>query len=209
MPSRACLLLSAFLWTFTTQLNAQAAENLSAGPPKSAAPAHASVVKQPDGKLTVMIRYPWEVHLRPSIEVRLVSDTTKPQTAEPPLKFLKTRMKAGLPDQIYYSLDRFLGVSIDKTIQVDGIDFEVVGRRNFLEKPTVCVISRPRDYADPSTIAEAAFPFLQCWQIDKGLLSLELPKDAFAQSGTLQIWFLRDDTVLWKESVAWPGYPQE
>ena len=38
------------------------------------------------------------------------------------------------------------------------------------------------------------------------LLSLDLPRDRFAQAGLLHVWFLRSNRVLWEETLPWPGY---
>jgi len=68
----------------------------------------------------------------------------------------------------------------------------------------VCVVHRfPEDQPAPGVTA--VFCLLSPWAINERLLHLDLPQGDFAKPGTLYVWFLRDDAVLWREVVQWPG----
>ena len=89
----------------------------------------------------------------------------------------------------------------------DGIDFEIIARRNSLDRPAVCVARAvPKD--DPTPGAGAAYCLLPGWSINDGLLYLDLPPEYFAESGELHVWLLRDGDVVWAAQENWPGYPE-
>jgi hypothetical protein len=163
-----------------------------------------SLIKQRDGDLILVIEYPWKVHARTSIEVRLVTGENPKPVEAPPMRFLQTRMKGKVTEAVHYCLDRSAEVEQRKPFKADGLDFEILGRRSAMEKPSVCIVQRMGDKSVPGTAA--AMLMLHSWAINEKLLYLDLPREEFSDAGKLHVWLLRGDTVLWKETVDWPGY---
>ena len=91
-------------------------------------------------------------------------------------------------------------------LERNKIEFEIIGRRNSLGKPSVCIARRIASDDDPTPGAAAVYCLLDCWSLHKGLLNLDLPPAYFSQPGKLYVWFLRDGKVLWEEVEDWPGY---
>jgi hypothetical protein len=61
--------------------------------------------------------------------------------------------------------------------------------------------SDDRAKVPPRTI----FYFLKSWAIDPETLRLELPAKQYGKPGRLRVWFLRGDSVVWQQTVEWPG----
>jgi len=172
-------------------------------PPKTA---YASVFKDRKENPVLLVEYPWKVHAKPSIEVRLVTGKDETAPGEPPMFFMKTRMKGKAAEQVYYCLDRSTDAGISKSFKDGEIDFEIVGRTNALEKPAVSVTARTKNEEGDWEALGTVFLLLDSWAINKGSLYVDLPPGTFAEAGTLHVWVLRDDTVLWKQALPWPGY---
>jgi hypothetical protein len=156
----------------------------------------------------LVITYPWKVHLRPSIEVRLVTGKDADLSDVRPLFFVKEYMKGAVTVNVYHCLDRAAGVPQRHAFTENGIELEILGRRNSLGRPSVCVARRVPD-DDPAPGAAAVFCLLPSWAVDKGLLRLELPPDYFGDAGRIYVWFLRGGKVLWEERADWPGYGKD
>jgi len=166
----------------------------------------ASVFKDRKENPILLVEYPWQVHAKPSIEVRLATGKDETAPGDPPMLFRSTRMKGKVAAQVYNCLDRAADAGTSKSLKDGQTEFEIVGRTNALEKPAVSVTARTKNEEGDWEPVGTALPLLDCWAINKGLLYIDLPPEAFAEAGTLHVWFLRDDTVLWKQAVAWPGY---
>lgn len=167
---------------------------------------YVSVAKQRNGSPVLVIEYPWKPYTKASIEIRLTKGSGAKPDDRAPLLFQKTRMKGKNADTVYQCLDRSAEQDTTKPLTIEGADYDVIGYRNALQKPSVCVVSRPEPEGDePPTEVAAALLMLESWAVNGKMLYVDLPPDAFADAGSLQIWFLRDDLVLWQESVAWPS----
>jgi hypothetical protein len=171
-------------------------------------PPHVSLVKHRSGAPVLLMEYPWKVHARASIELRLVTGDNPQPVEAPPLYFLQTRMKkANDAVQRCYSHASEAGEKAPFKTD-DGIDLEIIGRRNVLEKPSLYVVERIKaDKKDEGATAgaAAALIMLDSWAMNEKLLYVDLPPDAFAAPGKLHVWFLRADKPLWKEVIDWPG----
>ena len=186
-----------------------------------------AIVEEVDGDRTLVVHYPWKVHDRCSIEVRLVTGKpTKAGKAPPdveearPLYFLANLMKGDVTINLYRCQDEAAGTpqrhvftereyggsldDEDEDEEFTEIEYEILGRRNRLGRPSVCVARRFSNDG-PAPGATAIFCLLEPWAIDEGLLNLELPPKYFAKPGKLRVWLLRNDKVVWEQRADWPG----
>jgi hypothetical protein len=193
---------------------------------KKNATSYATLVRERSGQQTLAIHYRWKVHGQASVEV-LLTPAAAPSTIVAPLYFVGEYFKGDASRKIYRCLDAAEGHETVDSFVEDKMDFQIIGRRNSLDRPAVFVL--PHD--QPETASEktadkaagkasknasdkeaesaasprAVFPLLDAWALDDRSLSLELPREAFATAGQLHVWFLRSDRVLWEETVPWPG----
>jgi hypothetical protein len=164
-----------------------------------------SLLSQPDGDRALVLSYPWDLHRRPSVEVRLVTGKDPGPAVVRPLLFVGNYMKGKVAADVYHCEDKAAGAPVRQSSAVKGLQFEILGSRNRLERPSVCVIHRFAD-DQPAPGTTAVFSQLPAWAINRRLLQLDLPREDFTQPGRLYVWFLRDDTILWAETLDWPGY---
>jgi len=167
-----------------------------------------SLVTQQTGDPALIVRYPWKVHQRPSVEIRLVRGAGADLSEVRPLYFVKEFFKGVMTVNVYHCQDRAAGVPLSRPLKEKGIEFEILGRRNALGRPAVSVARRvPSD--DPAPGSGLVFCLLPAWAVDERLLHLELPPKYFAPPGKLYVWFLRDDEVLWEQMLDWPGLKEK
>lgn len=217
MPVRLLVLLTMALLGWTA--GSAGAEPPGNPPPgadtgRSKATSYASLMAERGGDRVLLIDYPWRVYRRPSVEVRLVTARDAKPSAIRPLYFVREYMKGEVAVRLYRCEDEAASGPVRKPLiekrlspkkEEEEAGFEIVGRRNSLGRLSVCVVERlpPRDPA-PGTVA--VFCMLPEWALGKRLLYLDLPRDEFSEPGKMYVWFLRDETVLWKETLDWPGY---
>jgi hypothetical protein len=172
---------------------------------------YVSIVRGRGGQQTLVIDYRWKLHRDASVEVQLVpAEARSPAVA--PLYFASEYFKRDVSRKVFHCLDAAdMREAVDSFTQ-DKIDFEIIGRRNWLGRAAVVVLARdtpePAHGKEVKTVdsPRAAFLMLECWALGDQSLGLDLPRDRFAPPGTLHVWFLRSNRVLWEETVAWPGY---
>jgi hypothetical protein len=145
------------------------------------------------------------MHAKPSVEARLVTSEDADRVGIRPLLFVDGYLKGEVLVDVYEAQDQAAGVGGSLAFTKNEMAFEILGRRNSLGKPAVCV-ARQVPPGDPTPGAAAVFCLLEFWSLSDRLLHLDLPRQYFAKPGKLHLWFLRGDTVLWKEVVDWPGY---
>jgi hypothetical protein len=205
MPTRFLLLTAVWL---TWPGGAGAGEAPSSDVPaaqQAKAASYVSLAKRRDGNQALVISYPWRVYRRASVEVRLVTGKDPGPAVVRPLFFVKQYMQGTIAATLYQCEDKATNARLRRTVTAEGVKFEVVGERNRLERPAVCAVHRFPD-GQPAPGVGAVFCLLSPWAINERLLYLDLPQEDFAQLGTLYVWFLRDDAVLWREVLPWPGY---
>jgi hypothetical protein len=171
--------------------------------PKAAS--YVSLLKGRDGNQALVISYPWRVYRRASVEVRLVTGKDPGPAVVRPLFFVKQYMQGAVAATLYQCEDKAESARVRQTVTTEGVEFEVVGQRNRLERPAVYVVHRFPE-KQPAPGVGAVFCLLSPWAINERLLYLDLPQADFAEPGTLYVWFLRDDAVIWREVLPWPGY---
>lgn len=183
-----------------------------ARPAKPRAKSRVSLFREPGGKLILMVDYPWKVHAKPSMEVRLLGKGEPDDLEVRPMYFRWKYMRGTTTVAVYRCQDECENVPTSAPVRQDDVEFEVLGDRNALGTPAVCIArevvrkeatARGAPAMQPG--AAAAFPLLKPWAVSKALLYLDLPEAYFAEAGRMRVWFLRDDRVVWSEDVSWPG----
>jgi len=179
-----------------------------AAPTAARRPRHLSLFELEEGLPLLVVDYPWKVHAKTSIEVQLVPSGAEPGRIEPFL-FRHRFFHGGVLVAAYECLDEAARSPASITFTEDETDWEIVGGRNDLGRPAIRVLRRysAEDRrslgGDPGALA--VFLFLEHWAVRPDRLHLELPARDFAGPGTLHVWFLRGERVLWTETLAWPG----
>lgn len=171
-----------------------------------------SLFREPGGKLILVVNYPWKLHARPSVEVRLLGQGEPEDLKIQPMYFRWKHMKGDTTVAVYRCQDGCEDYPVSAPVRDREIEFNVLGDRNSLGTPAVCAarsvvrqeVAR-KSSAKGKPGAAAAFPLLEPWAVSKELLYLDLPEGYFADAGTMRVWFLRDDQVLWSETLSWPG----
>ena len=190
-----------------------------------------SVITQPTGEPILAIRYPWKRHAKPSIELRILREGEVDNPLIRPLFFRHNIMKGGVTKAVYQCQDDSEDTAQTATFSQDNADFRVLGARNSLGRPAVCVACRinPDEISQKteSLISElartgqesalsrrfvaetrAAYCLLDAWAVDERTLYLELPAEEFSQQSEIRVWFLRDKEIVWRADTTWPGTPQ-
>jgi hypothetical protein len=176
----------------------------AATPAKQPATKFACIVCERPGRPGLMIEYPWKLHAHSSVEVRYATAAQEKEITFAPIYFVAEYFKGANRDHIYHCLDTVSDRVERFTFTKDQVDFHVSGLKNLLGHPAVQVVAKEvgrHTKAAPIVI----FPLLDGWAIDDKMLSFDLPADEFAAPGTLHVWFLRGDTAMWEQSLAWPG----
>ena len=148
------------------------------------------------GQQTLMIDYRWKLHPDASVEVRLLPADAGAATVSP-LYFVSEYLKGDVSRKVFHCLDAADTREAVESFTEDKIDFQVIGLRNSLGRPAVLVLARdvpPPSHGKQSKPVEspkAVFVLLDCLALGDHSLSLDLPRDRFAQAGLLHVWFLR------------------
>ena len=164
-----------------------------------------STVAQADGTRTLVVDYPWHVHRGASIELRLVTDSDARSARTIPLMFAEECFQGMLKVNVFHFRDQAHDMLRSRTFTKYNKEFTILGQRNSLGRRAVCVGWKiPREDSTPDVAA--AYCLLPEWSLNKHRLHLDLSPELFTPSGTLYVWFLREDRVLWQKKLAWPGY---
>jgi hypothetical protein len=189
----------------------QAAESdsaSSADTPKqrkiSVGPTSMAIVSEPSGMRTLTIHFPWSLFPDASIEVRLVPASEAKGKGIVPIYFHE-HLKGKVQEDFFDCLDHADNGGKTHSFTKDKLVYTMIGRRNGLGNQGVHVQVASEKPKKPDNPA-AAYLQLDTWAVDKKTLSLELPRDEFAQPGTLFVWFFRGEKTVWHEQIRWPGY---
>jgi hypothetical protein len=167
------------------------------------------VVQDASGSPLLLVDYPWARHENPSIEVRMNAPGEQDDRSRiQPLAFVDRLMKGDVTVDIYTCQEKAATLRSAKAFSSGQIDFTIIGDRNLLGMPAVCVACRTPSTAsgaESQKAPRAIFPLLRPWASDDHTLILELPKEYFASPCTIRVWFLRRDRTVWSEKLAWPG----
>ena len=190
-----------------------------------------SVIRQPTGEPLLVIKYPWKRHAKPSIEVRVLDPSQLDSSLIRPLFFRHEIMKGDVTAAVYRCQDDSDDLPQTATFSEGTADFDVLGARNSLGRPSVCVACRivpePASEKTAKLIADlartgqdsaltqslqpetrAAYCLLDAWAVDARTLYLELPASHFSQPSKIRVWFLRGKDIVWMANTTWPGTPK-
>jgi hypothetical protein len=192
---------------------AQAKKDWTAAELEGTQQPYAEITLAPTGKPLLAIHYPWQVHARPSVEVRGLADNEAGTREIRPLQFVADLMKGEILSAVYDARDKAAQTPVKTTLKVHGREFAVFGDRNLLGKPAATVVfpERPdtpasREQATGADLAaRAVYVHLDSWAVDPRTLWIELPAIEFARPGRIRVWFYREGNIVWWKTLAWPG----
>ncbi len=183
---------------------------VAASPAEGPGTGYVSIETPAGGEPMLVVRYPWTVHKKPSIEVRTYVQGEEESIRIRPLQFRHGFMK----DKVTITVFKTQAASATTRTTVDftrrDIRFTAMGQRNLLGRPAVYLtcktkILRPNKTEFPEKSRWAIYPFMEPWAVDNETLFLSLPESTFATPAKLRLFFLRDNDVAWSEIVQWPG----
>ena len=102
---------------------------------------HAQIEKYPGKRPILVIEYPWKVHSRPSVELRMLEprEADRDPSKIHSLRFVSDFMKSEVTDTVYGARDHAGEIPFQKKLAKFGREFEVPRRTNQLGKPGVTV----------------------------------------------------------------------
>jgi hypothetical protein len=176
-------------------------------PPKGSISCHAelSVVQDQGDAPILVVKYPWGAHPQASVEVCLLPKDVPDSPAIRPLNLggRLARDKDGkLVTAVYKCQDDAASATTAVSVTDGNQDFDLLGSRNSLGSAAVAVGWKTHT-PDQRTIHHSAFYRLQSWAADSDTLMLDLPPEHFCRPGTLKVWLLRGDEVVWSETTPW------
>ena len=180
----------------------------ASGPAARVGVSRVAVMEQASGEPILVINYPWTKHARPSVEVRLLADAEADTYELRPLCFVDDFMKGEVTVRVYHCQDRSADTPLGITFTEREIEFEVLGERNSLGRPSVRVACRTKT-GHREWGAVAVYCLLESWAVDQRTLYLDLPPAYFAKPGRIRVWFLRGKDIVWSELAKWPGIDKQ
>jgi hypothetical protein len=172
------------------------------------------------------IQCPWKQYTKPSVEVRLLLPDENDTPEVRPLAFVGVVMKGELTNAVYKAREDVSETPFVRSFPSSEGEFQVFGFKNQLQREAIHIVflpatagpnggkasqataaaqaTAPADAQTPAPV-RTTFYFLNAWAIDSETLRLELPAKHYGKAGRLRVWFLRDDSVLWQQTVPWPG----
>ncbi|MDD4266691.1 MAG: hypothetical protein PHO07_00825 [Pirellulales bacterium] len=192
----------------------QAAES-SPPAPSGVTASYVSIETPAGGRPMLVIRYPWRVHARSSVEVcTYVAGEADDSPRIRPLYFRSDFMKDEFTIGVYRAQDDSSSVRVVAQMARRDIDFAAIGNRNLFGQPSVVVVCRTsitqqKDEQEPEQARRAIYPLLEPWAADRRTLFLSLPEVNFSDAAKIRVWFLSGGDVVWSEVKQWPGLPQD
>lgn len=177
-------------------------------------PAYVSIETPAGGEPMLVIRYPWKVHARSSVEVRSYVKGEEDSPRIQPLYFRDEFMKDEFTVGVYKAQDDSASVRVVGKMTRRDIEFTAIGQRNLFDRPSVVIACRTdvvlqKDVKEPEQARRAVYPLLGPWASDDRTLFLSLPEEDFTEPAKIRIWFLRGGEIVWSEVKQWPGLPKK
>ncbi len=199
-----CFALLLLGMALTVPVSSRAAEGQTAS--------YVSIETPAGGEPMLVVRYPWTVHKNPSIEVRTYIAEEEESVRIRPLHFLHTFMKDKVTVTVYDTQAASAETRTTAKFLQGDIKFEAVGERNILGRPAVCVtceteVLKPNKEAFREKARWAIYPFMEPWAADDETLFLSPPEPTFVAPVKIRVFFLRDDDLIWSQTMQWPGLP--
>jgi hypothetical protein len=170
---------------------------------ESSASQYVSIDASTRGENRLLVRYPWTVHEKASIEIRLISDAKDFSARAKPLRFA-AHFDADAQKAVYRMEDEALTRPGKEKIRLGDMDWTIVAERNHLGNAAVWAINR-QAVEHGSAGTTAALYNLAPWRIDDRTLSIDFPPEYFDKPGKMRVWFLRGDKIIWDDELSWPG----
>ena len=172
---------------------------------------HVSIETPAGGEPMLVIRYPWTLHKKPSIEVRTFVPGEEESVRIRPLQFRSVFMKDTVTIKVYETQAASAATRTTAEFLRHGIAFAAIGERNLLGRPAVCVtcqteVLKPNKEPFPNKARWALYPFMEPWAVNDETVFLSLPKITFTEPAKIRVFFLRDRDVAWSQTLQWPGF---
>jgi hypothetical protein len=176
-------------------------------PPKGPVPSHAeiSVIQDQSDAPILVVKYPWSTHPQASIEVCLLPKDVPDSPAIRPLDLtgrLARDKDRKLMKAVYKCQDDAASTPTAVSVTDGDLNFDILGNRNSVGSAGVAVGWKTLT-PDHKAIHRSAFYRLESWAADNDTLMLDLPPEHFCRPGTLKVWLLRGDEVVWSEMLPW------
>ncbi len=149
------------------------------------------------------IVYPWTIHPDVTIEAMWIPadrpPSVSPERIRPP-QFGPTHLHGKLQMAFQRQLDEAWTLDLKKDVHIKNRTYRVRTFRNTQGRPSLVVDQIVRVTAtEPYACSSYCYP--EQWSRDARTLWLDLNHPLFSGKGTLLVWFLRKDAVLWRASV--------
>ena len=186
---------------------ALADEGPASSSPSAAVSSHVelSVIQDQSDAPILVVKYPWNAHPQASIEVCLLPKDVADSPSLLPLNLpgrLASNKDGKLVKAVYKCQDQAATAPTNVSVNDGGQDFDILGNRNSLGSAAVAVGWKTLT-PDHKLIHRSAFYRLESWAADSDTLMLDLPPEHFCRPGTLKVWLLRGDEVVWSQTVPW------
>jgi hypothetical protein len=175
--------------------------------PQGVVPTHVeiSVIQDQSDAPILVVKYPWSAHPQASVEVCLLPKDVPDSPAVRPLDLtgrLARDKDAKLVKAVHKCQDGAASVPTAVSVTDGNQEFDILGNRNSVGSAAVAVGWKTQT-PGLKPIHHAAFCRLESWAVDRDTLMLDLPPEHFCRPGTLKVWLLRGDEVVWSEMVPW------
>ena len=120
-------------------------------------PSLVAVIPERGGRLTLAIHYPWKIHDKASIEVRLVAGQRAEGTTVVPVNFQSEFCKGPILLKVYHCLDHATDQETTESFTKDKMVYQIIGRRNSLGRPSVHVLPTMKGALPTSVPAPCSF----------------------------------------------------
>jgi len=171
-----------------------------------------SIFTSADDRPVLKIEYPWTILTDASLEIReyLDEDDLEDYLIRP-LRFRYDSFYYKTKEAVFDIRDRATQVPLEESIYAyhrkGWRDFTLLGVRNSLSRRSVTVTDVERFSGGDEVVNRAVFPFLEDWSLDDQTLLLDIPSPNFDRPTALRIWFMSGGSVVWTETIDWPGNP--
>jgi hypothetical protein len=163
------------------------------------------VVQDQSDAPILVVKYPWNAHPQASVEVCLLPKDVPDSPAIHPLNLTGRLLRdkdRKLMKAVYKCQDDAASVPTAVSVTDGDLDFDILGNRNSVGSAAVAVGWKTLT-PDRKAIHRAAFYRLESWAADSDTLMLDLPPQHFCRPGTLKVWLLRGDEVVWSDTAPW------
>ncbi|GAB6165294.1 hypothetical protein JCM19992_12940 [Thermostilla marina] len=150
------------------------------------------------------IVYPWSIHSDVTIETMWIPDNRPPSVSTDrirPPQFGPQHLHGKMWIDFQRQLDETWTLDLKKDLSIEDRTYQVRTFRNTQGRPSLVVDQIVRvTPTDPYACSSYCYP--EQWSRDARTLWLDLNHPLFSGKGTLLVWFLRKDAVLWRATLS-------